>query len=110
MNKIKGFAFAEVLVALAIVAFALVPLLSMMRSIKRQVAFSDYHVFWQVRAMRVLEHYRLSNINELRFLLKDGNHRPAFPDTPIPPEYAQKLRKFEDVWFWTMTKTLVAGL
>jgi len=96
MRRTTGFAFTEILLALAIVAFALVPLYDLIRSVRHRTAFSDFNVFWQVRAMRTLEHFRLLSTSNLRLLASAGAIPVGFTDTPLPPDYARKLRRFTE--------------
>ncbi len=61
----KAFSFSEVLVAVLIVAFALVPILGLLSGNTRQVAFNQDSSVAQLLATQVLERYRYEDYGYL---------------------------------------------
>ena len=95
MKRRKATSLTEVLVAMAIIAFALVPIVTMSGTSNKKAVFSEYHVFFQSRAMRVLEHYSILAYADLKMLATgpDGAIQVTLSDPPIPHEFRRKLKK-----------------
>ena len=91
---IQGFSLAEVLIAVCIVAFALVPIITMSGSSSKKASFSEFNIFFQSRAVRVLEHYSLVPYPVLKSLAKGdkGAIEVTLSDPPIPYEFKRKLK------------------
>ena len=89
-----GFSLAEVLIAVCIVAFALVPILTMSGSSSKKASFSEFNIFYQSRAVRVLEHYSLVPYGSLKKLATGdkGAIEVTLSDPPIPYEFKRKLK------------------
>jgi len=94
VNGRRAFSLTEVLVALAIIAFALIPIVTMSSTTTKQAVFSEYHVFFQARAMRVLQHYSILPYRDLAMLATgpDGAIHVTLTDPPIPHEFRRKLK------------------
>ena len=88
----RGTSLVEVLIALAILTFAFVPVVQMTTSTTRQSAFSEFHIFWQARAGRILEKF---GQYEYPYLLKwrraDGTLPVEFTEPALPVEYSRML-------------------
>ena len=90
----RGFSLAEVLIAVCIVAFAIVPVLTMSGSSSKKASFSEFNIFYQSRAVRVLEHYSLIPYASLKTLAtgNKGEIQVTLSDPPIPHEFKRKLK------------------
>ncbi len=93
-QRLEGFSLAEVLIAVCIVAFALVPIITMSGSSSKKASFSEFNIFFQSRAVRVLEHYSLVPYPVLKSLAKGdkGAIEVTLSDPPIPYEFKRKLK------------------
>lgn len=95
----SAFTLTEVLIALAIVASALIPIVTFTSSTMKKAAFSEYHVFFQVRAVRLVEHYSIHRYDRLKELATgtDGAIEVTLEDPPIPAEFRRKLKYCTEV-------------
>ena len=55
MKNERGFTAVEVVVSILVLAFAAIPIITMMSSGRRAAAMTEYHVLAQRRALRYLE-------------------------------------------------------
>jgi hypothetical protein len=88
----------EVLIALGILTFGLLPVVTMDQNTTRKGGLSEFHIFFQARAVRVAEFYSSYNYDFFRnALLSAGARRVSLPiegkipDPALPVEYARKL-------------------
>ncbi len=99
MKRNRAFSLTEVLVAMAIIAFAVIPIVTMSSTSNKKAVFSEYHVFFQARAMRVLEHYSILKYEDLKMLATGDNGaiHITLSDPPIPHEFSRKLKRAVEV-------------
>jgi len=97
-----AFSLAEVLIAICIVAFALVPIITMSGSSSKKAAFSEFNIFFQSRAIRVIEHYSVVPYADLKIIAKGskGIIEVALVDPPIPYEFKRKLKSANEALYF----------
>ena len=99
----RGVSLAEVLIALVIIVAALLPIVTMTSSNTRKAAFSEYHIFFQARAVRLLEHFGIHPYDRLKAMATgpDGAIEVTLRDPPIPAEFRRKLKHCTEVLSFT---------
>lgn len=89
----------EVIISVVILAFAVLPMINMMVSGRKNAAFTEYQVLAQLRARRILEvfssHPYEALLNSPR--APDGGLKLPFDDNGFPPEYHDKLERYDEV-------------
>lgn len=100
-----GFSAAEVTVAVAILAIALLPVINMTTASNRTARLTEYHVLAQARAKRLLEVFSTFSLEELEDLAgsTQGSLPPPFGEGELegasfdlPPEYRAKMENFSE--------------
>ncbi|MCA9556504.1 MAG: prepilin-type N-terminal cleavage/methylation domain-containing protein [Myxococcales bacterium] len=97
-----GFTATEVMVAVAVLAVAVLPVMLTTTSSSKNVRLTEYHVIAQTRAKRLLEAYGTYGLEELRGLSAGGGELPApFLDGggaefDLPEEYRRKMENFAE--------------
>ena len=93
--KHKGFSLVEILIALTVICFALIPIITMSSKNTQKAVFSEYHVFFQSRAVRLLQHYSILSYEDLKLLStgSEGTIHVTLRDPPIPYEFRRKLKR-----------------
>ncbi len=101
-----GFSLVEVLVCLGILTFGLLPIVSMYQSTTKKGGLSEFHVFFQARAVRIVEFYASYNFDVFRALIySSGGGKVNLPiksqivDPALPVEYSRKLddEKYDEI-------------
>ncbi len=100
----RGFTAAEVIVAIAVLALAVLPVFMTTTSGERNVRLTEYHVIAQTRAKRVIEAFATYGLDELRKLGGSGGSLPPpFIDgeldasgMDLPEEYRRKMENFRE--------------
>ena len=102
----RGFTATEVIVAVAVLAIAVLPILMTTTSSQKNVRLTEYHVIAQTRAKRLLEAYTTYGLEELRGLSAGGGELPApFLQSEaaafdLPEEYRSKMENFTERGFF----------
>lgn len=102
MTRRSGFTATEVMVAVAVLAIAVLPVLMTTTSSSKNVRLTEYHVIAQTRAKRLLEAYTTYGLEELRGLSAGGGELPppflASGDAAfdLPEEYRNKMENFTE--------------
>ncbi|MBI4870875.1 MAG: hypothetical protein HY814_04840 [Candidatus Riflebacteria bacterium] len=107
MRATSGFSMVEVLVCIGILTFGLLPVVSMYQSTTKKGGLSEFHIFFQARAVRIVEFYSSYNYDFFRnALLSAGGGTKAIPlpiegkiaDPALPVEYSRMLAdgKYEE--------------
>lgn len=98
-----AFTAVEVIVAVAILALAIVPLLMSQTSSEKVVRLTEYHVIAQTRAKRLLEAFSTYGLEGLRKAAggNDGLLAPPLSGDEtagfdLPPEYQRKMENFRE--------------
>lgn len=98
----SAFTATEVMVAVAVLAIAVLPILMTTMSSSKNIRLTEYHVIAQTRAKRLLEAYTTYGLEELRGLSAGGGELPppflqseaaAFD---LPEEYRSKMENFTE--------------
>ena len=101
----------EVLIATAIIAIAIVPIMELIQSNRVKSEFNEYYLFAHIRAQRILDvvatqpYEKISSLSlsdQKENLVKSATSGPVFP-----PEYARKLDKkgYSESWWFNELKT-----
>jgi prepilin-type N-terminal cleavage/methylation domain-containing protein len=99
-----GFTAVEVIVAVAVLALAVLPVFVSTTSSSKNVRLTEYHVIAQTRAKRLLEAFSTYSLAELKAASGGGGPLPppfsraeldgaAFD---LPPEYRRKMENFAE--------------
>ncbi len=102
--KRRGFTAVEVIVAVAVLSIAVIPVFMSTTSGAKNVRLTEYHVIAQSRAKRLLEAYTTYGLEELRELSGGGGELPPpFSQADLdqkqfdlPPEYRSKMENFSE--------------
>jgi len=99
----RGFTAVEVIVAVAVLAIAVIPVFMSTTSSAKNVRLTEYHVIAQARAKRVLEAFSTYSLPELRAANSGGSLPAPFADDDLdgggfdlPPEYRRKMENFTE--------------
>ena len=65
MKRRRAFTLIEILVASAILVAGFLPVFSMCQTCFRKSALTDYHVFWFIRAKRIVQRFGLYEYADL---------------------------------------------
>lgn len=91
----------EALISVAVLACALVPVLTLSSSTLVKTHFSEYHAFAQARAIRIISKLAMVQFDALegQFANAGGILQGAglgIADPPLPAEYARKLVSYRE--------------
>lgn len=90
----------EVLVCLGILSFGMLPVFSLYQSTTKKGGLSEFHIFFQTRAVRIAEYYTSYNYDSLKntLLAAGGGSKTAelpiegrIVDPALPLEYSKML-------------------
>lgn len=104
-RRADGFTAAEVIVAIAVIALAVLPVFYTTTSGQKNVRLTEYHVIAQTRAKRILEAYGTYGFEELLEAAGGGSGPlpPPFTDDQLdsvdmalPEEYQRKMENFRE--------------
>lgn len=106
LGSSRGFTAVEVIVAVAVLAVAVLPVFMSTTAGSRMVRLTEFHVIAQTRAKRLLEAFSTYGLEELRALAPAGGPLPApFTDSELdgagfdlPPEYRRKMENFQEAY------------
>lgn len=89
----------EILVAVLVLSVGLLPVLTMTRTTTKKTSFSEFQVFFEARAQRIMEQFMAYNYDYIAALgdLQPGDPTPKqlpldLADPPVPEEYSRKLK------------------
>lgn len=113
-NQHQAFSLIEIIVALAILSFCLIPVIVMLQAGTVRSSFNEYQIFVQIRAERIRQIFLSFPYQELlRYSMAPDNPIPI-PENepPMPPEYAAKLDEngYIESWFFTEDKPGIGTL
>jgi prepilin-type N-terminal cleavage/methylation domain-containing protein len=103
-SKRRGFTAVEVIVSVAVLAIAVLPVLMSTNAGARSVRLTEYHVIAQTRAKRLLEAFSTYGLGELKDASAGGGTlTPPFSEGELngagfelPPEYQRKMKDFHE--------------
>ena len=104
----SGFSLVEILIALSILTLCMLPVFNLVQSSRVQTTFSDYHVFAQIRATRLLDIFASQPFEELILLdqsTQKGNLVSTGINAPVlPPKLASRLAEdgFKERFYFTV--------
>lgn len=102
-RAVRGFSAIEIVVSTLVLACALIPILTLMSSGKKSAAVTEYHVFAQMRAKRVIESvasYPWKEMMKLPVASTGGVIIPgSMTSTAFPSEYENKIKNYEEFLF-----------
>ena len=100
MTRRRGFTAVEVVVSILVLAFAAIPIISMMSSGRRTAALTEYHILAQRRALRYLETMSTYTFNTLRTIPRKegGALKLNLPgdESAFPKDYRKKCTAYEE--------------
>lgn len=102
MRRNRAFTAVEVIVAVAVLAIAVLPVFVSTTSSSKNVRLTEYHVIAQTRAKRLLEAFSTYSLAELKAASGGGGALPPpFSQADLdgagfdlPPEYRRKMENF----------------
>ena len=94
----RGFSTFEILVSVALVSFALIPLINLFVTGRRSATLTEHHILAQMRAQRILEAFASHPYRALARDAQGGGLTVPLPasEPAFPPEYREKISAYEE--------------